>query len=90
MAVAVVGEKDGNKIVELTGSYMKDYASNKPAVVAYLVDKNGKVLKAWGGLAGMEGVELPVPAEKKMEGSGEKIDVKTATLAPFVLSPPPP
>ena len=81
MTVAVVGEMNGNKVVELTGSYMKDYASNTPAVVAMEVDKMGNVLKAWGGLVGTEGVELPVPAPPKaMEGSGEKIDYKTKEL----------
>ena len=78
--VAVVGKKDGKTVVELTASYMKDYASNKPAVVALLVDSSGKVHKAWGGLAGSEGVELPVPEEKPAQ-SGEKADVKIEDIA---------
>ena len=84
--VAVVGEKGGNKIVELTSSFMKDYASNTPAVIALEVDKNGKVLKAWGGLVGTDGVELPVPTPPKpVKASGEKVDVKTKDLGEITV-----
>ncbi|MCM8526764.1 MAG: hypothetical protein NE327_09630 [Lentisphaeraceae bacterium] len=80
--VAVVGEKGGNKIVELTSSFMKDYASNTPAVIALEVDSSGKVLKAWGGLVGADAVELPVPTPPKpVEAKGgEKVEVKTKKL----------
>ena len=80
-AVAIVGEMNGNKIIELTASYMKDYASNKAAVVTVEVDKMVKVLKAWGGLVGMEGVELAVPPEPKpVDMKGEKMEVKEEDL----------
>ena len=80
--VAIVGEKGANKIVELTSSFMKDYASNTPAVIALEVDNAGKVLKAWGGLVGTDGVELPVPTPPKpVEAkAGEKVEVKTKKL----------
>jgi hypothetical protein len=82
-AVAIVGEMNGNKIVELTASYMKDYASNKPAVISVEVDGTGKVLKAWGGLVGMEGVALAVPPTPKpvVTKEGEKMEVKEEDLA---------
>ena len=81
--VSVVGEMDGKKIVELSGSSYKDYASGKPAAIAFLVDDTGKVHKAWGGLIGELAVELPVPEEKKVEGKGEKVDVKIEDLSPI-------
>ena len=86
--VAVVAAKGDNKIVELTSSFMKDYASNTPAVIALEVDKNGKVLKAWGGLVGADAVELPVPAPMKAQpaGKGEKIDVKTKDLGELTVA----
>lgn len=85
--VAVVGEKGGNKIVEITSSFMKDYASNTPAVISLEVDKSGKVLKAWGGLVGAEAVELPVPAPLKAQAaaSGEKIKVETKDLGELTV-----
>jgi hypothetical protein len=81
-AVAIVGEMNGNKVVELTASYMKDYASNKAAVISLEVDGTGKVLKAWGGLVGMDGVALVVPpAPKPVDAKGEKPEVKEEDLA---------
>lgn len=82
-SVAVVAKKGDNKIIELTSSFMKDYVSNTPAVVALEVDKNGKVLKAWGGLVGMKAVELEIPkpvATPTPTSSGEKLEVKTKDL----------
>ena len=78
--VAVVGEMDGKKLVELTGAFMKDFASNKPAVVVFLVDDSGKVHKAWGGLAGGKAVELDVPPEQKAP-AGQKMDSKSKDIA---------
>lgn len=63
--VAVVGEWEGKKLVELTGSMMKDYVSGKLAVVTMAVEENGDVVKAFGGLVGTEGVELEVPEKKE-------------------------
>lgn len=86
MAVAIVGEQNGNKIVELTASYMKDYGSGKLAVVSMEVDNDGKVLKAWGGLVGTEGVELTIPEPIKIDASGKTADVKTEDIDSVTLS----
>lgn len=61
MTVAVVGEQNGHKVVELTASYIKDYVSGKPAAIAMEIDEKGKVLNAWGGLIGGESVALDIP-----------------------------
>ena len=83
--VTVIGKKDGKTLVELTASYIKDHANNKPAVIAVLVDGSGKVHKAWGGLAGADGVELPVPAEQKVNASGQKVETETKDIDDITL-----
>jgi len=64
---AVVGEKEGHLVVEQRLKY-----NEQSVVVAYLVDKEGKVKRAFGGLKDGIGAELKVPADAK----GKSLEAK--------------
>jgi len=85
MKVAVVGKEKGHLIVELTGSFLKDYVSNKPAVVSMEIDNDGNVLNAWGGLVGMEGKKLPIPSSTNYTASKASQDVQEENLKEEVI-----
>ena len=72
--VAGVGEKDGKKLVEISGSLLKDFASGTMCVITYQVADNGDVIKAWGGKTGGEGVALDVPAKPEIPKSSPAAD----------------
>ena len=76
-SVSVVGKTaEGYKIIE----YLKPYQGNTMGI-AMIVDQDGNVKEAWGGLLGQSIVKLPVAPGPADSGKAESDESETKTIA---------